>query len=123
MLNNPLNGINGKNYAELLDLAERREKCDFRLGRIAAAYARHIAELPMRFLHRSFSGPGFRNEGEGPEPFLPQQLIRGQALSKTSADLRKVLRLFAITIHRDSGEGMELFKTFRKRWGVAVAFQ
>ncbi len=48
VLSNPAYGIIGKNYVELLDRAQRGEKFDFRLGRIAAAYARHIAELPVQ---------------------------------------------------------------------------
>ena len=121
VMNNPLNGIKGKDYAELLDSAEREEKCDFRLGRIAAAHARHIAELPMRFLIDLFPDLDF----EAKVRVLSNSYrssIRGQPLSRTSSGLRRVLRLFACAIHRDSGEGMELFKRFRKRWGVQSLF-
>ncbi len=50
MLSNPMNGINARDYLELLDRAERGEECEFRLGRIEANYAMRVAELPSRFL-------------------------------------------------------------------------
>ena len=103
-------------------MAERDEKCDFRLGRMAAAHARHIAELPMRFLIDLFPDLDFEVKVRVLSNSYRSSIIRGQPLSRTSSGLRKVLRLFAGTIHRDSGEGMELFKRFRKRWGVQSLF-
>ncbi len=119
VLSNPVNGIIGKNYVELLDRAQRREKCDFRLGRIAAAYARHIAELPASFLMDLFTDLDLEMKLRVLSHTYRNSRVSAQAPSKRTADLRKVLRLFAITIHHDSSEGMELFRTFRKRWGAA----
>ncbi len=121
-LNNPLNGIKGKGYTELLNLVERDEKCDFRLGRMAAAHARQIAELPMRFLIDVFPDLDFEMKVRVLSNSYRSSIIPGQPLSRTSSGLRKVLRLFGGTIHRDSIEGMELFKRFRKRWGVESLF-
>ncbi len=119
VLSNPANGIIGKNYIELLDRAQRLEKFDFRLGRIAAAYARNIAELPAGFLMDLFPDLDLEMKLRVLSHTYRSSRISAQAPSKRTADLRKVLRLFAITIHHDSGEGMELFRTFRKRWGAA----
>ncbi|MGA2227973.1 MAG: S16 family serine protease, partial [Syntrophobacteraceae bacterium] len=121
-LNNPLNGIKGKGYTEVLDLVERDEKCDFRLGRMAVAHARQTAELPMRFLIDLFPDLDFEMKVRVLSNSYRSSIIPGQPLSRTSSGLRKVLRLFAGTIHRDSIEGMELFKRFRKRWGVESLF-
>ncbi|MGA2400682.1 MAG: S16 family serine protease [Syntrophobacteraceae bacterium] len=118
VMSNPLNGIIGKDYVELLERAQRGEKCDFRLGRIVAAHARRIAELPLRFLIDLFPDLDFGMKVRVLSNSYRSSRIPGQPLSKTTSSLRKVLRLFAITIHRDSIEGMELFKTFRKRWGI-----
>jgi hypothetical protein len=117
VLSNPVNGIIGKNYVELLDRTQRREDFDFRLGRIVAAYARHIAELPASFLMDLFPDLDLQIKLRVLSHIYRNSRISGQALSKRTADLRMVLRLFATTIHHDSSEGMELFKTFRKRWG------
>ena len=123
LLSNPLNGINGKDYLELLDLAERDEECEFRLGRMAAVYARHIAELPMRFLIDLFPDLDFEMKVRVLSNSYRSSIIPGQPLSRTSSSLRKVLRLFAAAIHRDPSEGMELFKIFRKRWGIESIFK
>ncbi|HIJ76605.1 MAG TPA: AAA family ATPase [Deltaproteobacteria bacterium] len=123
VLSNPVNGIIGKNYVELLDRTQRREDYDFRLGRIVAAYARHIAELPTSFLMGLFPDLDLQIKLRVLSHIYRNSRISGQPLSKRTADLRKVLRLFAITIHHDSSEGMELFKTFRKRWGAASLFK
>ncbi len=119
VLSNPVNGIIGKNYVELLDLAQRRDEFDFRLGRMAAAYSRHLADLPGSFLVNLFTDLDLEMKLRVLSHSYRNSLISGHALSKKTADLRKVLRLFALTIHHDSIEGMELFKAFRKRWGVA----
>ena len=119
VLSNPVNGIIGKNYVELLDRVQRPEEFDFRLGRIAALYARHIADLPGSFLIDLFPDLDLEIKLRVLSHTYRNSLISGHALSKKTADLRKVLRLFAVTIHHDSIEGMELFKAFRKRWGVA----
>ncbi len=122
VLHNPYNGINGKNYARLLDLAERDLKCDFRLGRVAAVQARHIADLPMRFLIDLFPDLDFAMKVRVLSNSY-RSSITGQPVSKTSSGLRRILRLFAITTQRDSGEAMELFKTFKKRWGLELLFK
>jgi endopeptidase La len=119
VLSNPVNGIIGKNYVELLDRVQRPEEFDFRLGRIAALYARHIADLPGSFLIDLFPDLDLEMKLRVLSHIYRNSLISGHALSKKTADLRKVLRLFAVTIHHDSIEGMELFKAFGKRWGVA----
>ncbi len=118
VLSNPEYGIIGNNYVDLLKRAQRGEKCDFRLGRIAAVYVRHIAELPGRFLIDLFPDLDLEMKMRVLSHIYRNSLLLGHALPKRTADLRKVLRLFATSIHHDSSEGLELFKAFRKRWGV-----
>ena len=118
VLSNPQFGIIGRNYVELLDRKQRGEKCDFRIGRIIAVYAKHIAELPGRFLVDLFPDLDLEMKIRVLGHVCRNSLIPGQALLKRTADLRKVLRLFAITVQHDPGEGRELFAAFRKRWGV-----
>ena len=120
VLSNPVNGIIGKNYVELLERTQRPDEFDFRLGRITAAYSRHLADLPGNLLVDLFADLDLEMKLRVLSHIYRNSLISGHALSKKTSDLRKVLRLFAITIHHDSIEGMELFKAFRKRWGAAA---
>ncbi len=123
LLSNPANGIIGKNYVELLEGAKRREDSGFRLGRIVAAYAGHIAQLPASFLMDIFPDLDLQIKLSVLNQTYRNSRISGEPLSKSTAALRKVLRLLAMTIHQDSSEGMELFKTFIKRWGTASLFK
>ena len=118
VLSNPKYGVIGKNFIELLDSAKSGEEFDLRLERIVAANAGHIAKLPGKFLIDLFPDLGFEMKMRVLGHTYRNCLLPGQAPSKKTVDLRKVLRLFAVTIQHDSHEGLELFKTFRKRWGI-----
>jgi ATP-dependent Lon protease len=117
-LSNPEYGIIGKDFIELLEHAKSGEEFDSRLERIASLYVGHVAELPAKFLIELYPDLDFDMKMEVLSHIYRNSLLPGQALSKRTVDLRKVLRLFAVAIQHDSGEGLELFKTFRKRWGI-----
>ncbi len=114
----PLTGIMGKNYIHLLDRAERSEQSEFRLARILAAYTRDIADLPGRFIIDIFPDLDVGSKMRVLSKSFQRSRDSGQPLVKRAASLRRVLRLFSLTIRRDSIEGMELFRIFKKRWGL-----
>jgi ATP-dependent Lon protease len=118
VLNNPRFGIIGRNYLSLLDRMQRGQNCDFTLGRTAAVYARNIAELPGSFLVDLFPNLDLDMKMRVLNHNCRNSLLSEQAPLKKMAGLRKVLRLFAVAIQDDPGEGLELFGAFRKRWGV-----
>lgn len=122
-LSDPLTGIMGRNYIELLDRAERSEECDFRLARITVGYTRDIANLPGRFLFDLFRDLDAVIKMRVINDAYRNSRRPGQSLVKRASSLKKVLRLFAVTIHRDVNEGMEIFRAFQKRWGVETLFK
>jgi ATP-dependent Lon protease len=123
VLTNPRYGIVGRNFAVLLDRAKEGGEFDFRMGRIAAAYARHVAALPGKLLFGLFADLDFEMKVRVLSLIFRSSRIFGPASSKRMADLRKVLRLFALAIRHDPNEGLELFRTFKKRWGVEELFK
>ena len=118
VLTDPRSGIIGNNFVELLSRTKEGEQIDFRLGRIAAAYARQIAELPGKFSVDLFADLDFEMKARVLNLIYRDSYISGNTLSKRTAGLRRVLRFFAVAVQHDPIEGMELFKTFKKRWGI-----
>ncbi|MGC9965485.1 MAG: S16 family serine protease [Syntrophobacteraceae bacterium] len=123
VLSNPMNGINGRDYLELLDRAERGEECEFRLGRMEAIYARHVSELPGRFLIDLFPDLDFQMKLRVLNQLYRDSRLQGQPRSKIESGHRKLLRLFAATVYRVPSEGVELFKMFTGRWGIESTFK
>jgi ATP-dependent Lon protease len=123
VLNNPMNGINARDYLELLDRVELGDESKFTLGRMEAAYAKHIAELPGRFLIDLFPGLDFQMKLRVLNQLYSDSSIQGQSQSRISSDLRRLLRLFAAAVYRDPSEGVELFKMFTGRWGLETIFK
>ena len=122
-MSNPMNGINAGDYLELLDRAKAGEENESRLGRMEAVYARRIAELPGRFLIDLFPDLDFQMKLRVLNRLYSDSRAQGQSLSRTASALRRLLRLFAAAIYRNPGEGMELFKMFRGRWGIESIFR
>ncbi len=122
VLSNRLSGINGKNYLELLDRSERGEKYEFRLSRIEVAYGRHVAELPDRFLIDTFADLDPQTKLRALYYCYRKGCPKGRPSARNISNLRRLLRLFALTAHRDPSEGMQLFKTFKNRWGLERLF-
>jgi len=118
VLTDPRSGIVGNNFVEVLGRAKEGEQIDFRLEKIAAAYPGRIAELPGKFLVDLFADLDFEMKVRVLNLIYRDSYVSAQALSQRTAGLRRVLRLFALTVQRDRNEGMELFTTFRKRWGI-----
>ena len=122
VLSTPLSGLKGKNYLELLDRSERGEECEFRLARIEAAYGRLVAELPGRFLIELFADLDIQTKVRVLHYCYRNGFLQGRPLSRNMSSFRRLLRLFALTVRHDPGEGMELFKIFRNRWGLERLF-
>ncbi len=116
------NGLKGERYLELLDSKDHDARCDFKMGRVLAAAARSMASLPGGFLPDIFRDLDTdiktmvlnRCYREGLDERLP--------LVRKAASLRKVLRLFAITIGKDPDQAIELFREFKNRWGLETLF-
>ncbi len=122
VLSTPLSGLKGKNYLELLDRSERGEECEFRLARIEAAYGRLVAELPGRFLVELFADLDIQTKVRVLHYCYRNGFLQGRPLSRNMSSFRRLLRLFALTVRHDPGEGMELFKIFKNRWGLERLF-
>lgn len=118
-----INGIGGRDYLELLDRVERGAECDVRMARIIARYARNISELPSRFLLDIFPGLELDLKMRVLSDCYRGSRSMANPLVKREAGLRKVLRMFALTIGRDPNQGFELFQIFRKRWGLESLFR
>lgn len=122
MFENPQWGALGENYAELLRRAKRGEELCFSIGRVAAAYAGHVAELPAGLLVDQFADLDLEMKSRVLDKIYRKSLIPGQAVSKRTSELMKVLRLFGVAVLHDSGEAFKLFSIFNDRRGVNSLF-
>ncbi|MCL5405931.1 MAG: AAA family ATPase [Deltaproteobacteria bacterium] len=122
MLENPEWGALGKNYAELLRRAQRGEECSFRIGRVAAAYAGQVAELPPGFLFDLFRDLDLEMKFRVLDKIYRKSLIPGQTVSKRTSELVKALRLFGVAALHDSDEALKLFTIFNDRRGIGPLF-
>ncbi len=116
------NGILGKNYVALMNRAAQGTDCDLKVARIVTSYLKHVSELPGRFLVDIF-----RELNSDAKMRVLSHCYRGssdgvQPLVRRAASLRTVLRLFSVAVRDDPGEGFELFRKFRKKWGVEALF-
>lgn len=121
-LSDQMNGITGKGYLQLLDREEEDSRCDFSMGRIISAYTQSVAALPAHFLPDVFRDLDVEAKMRVLSHCYRNGLDDLQPLVRRAASLRKVLRLFAIAIDRDPDQGMELFREFKRRWGLATLF-
>jgi ATP-dependent Lon protease len=117
-----MTGIKGKDFLNLLNRVERGEDPGFGSGRVVAGYTREIAGLPGRFLLDLFSDLDCDTKIRVLNACYRTSRSATLPLVKRAASLRRVLRLFALSIRNDQTEGLELFKAFKKRWGLEPLF-
>ncbi|MDR3556243.1 MAG: AAA family ATPase [Syntrophobacteraceae bacterium] len=123
MFENPQWGALGKNYAELLQRAKRNEECGFRTLRVAAAYAGQVAELPTGLLVELFADLDLQMQSRVLDKIYRKSLLPGQAVSKSTSELMKILRLFGAAVLHDSSEAFKLFTIFDEHRGVGSLFE
>ncbi len=122
-LADPTNGIVGEGYLELMDGKEEDARCDFKMGRILSAFIRSVAALPGGFLPDVFRDLDKDVKTRVLNRCYRDGLDERQPLVRKAASLRKVLRLFAIAISNDPDQGIELFREFKRRWGLETLFK
>jgi endopeptidase La len=122
-LSDKLNGIRGKDYLALLDLAEQEKPQACRAGRILSRYLSTVVELPGRFLVDIFPGLDAKAKMRVIGECYRKSRSDAYPLVRRAASLRKVLRLFALAAGHNADEAMELFRTFQRRWGLLAIFQ
>ncbi len=123
MLADPECGVFGKNYAELIRRAERGQQYRFRLGRVAAAYARYVSELPAGFLVELFPDLDPEMKSRVLDIIYRKSLLPGQPLSRKTSELTMVLRLFAVAVLNDPQEALHVFTLFHDRRGLGSLFE
>lgn len=118
-----LNGLRGSDYLELLDKAEDGVEGEFRITRMVTACTQHIANLPGRFLPDIFDDLGMESKLRVLNQCFRNSRNEETPIVKRAGNIKKILRLFALSIRRNPDLAMELFNGFGKRWGYGTLFQ
>jgi ATP-dependent Lon protease len=119
---NPQWGAFGKNYGRLLRRAQRGQSCAFGRARVVAAYAAEVAQLPGWYLVDIFADLDLEMKSRVLGKIYRTSLMPGQSVSKRTAGLAKILRLFEICLADNSNQAFQLFANFNSRFGLSTIF-
>lgn len=119
---NPQWGAFGKNYAQLLRRVESGKACGFSTGRVAAAYAAEVAQLPGWYLVAIFADLDLELKSKVLGMIYRNSQMPGQSISKRTLGLTKILRLFEICVVNNSNQALQLFSSFNNRFGLGSLF-
>ncbi len=118
-----MNGIYGKDYLELFDLAERKQSQEPTIKRMVNGWSMALGRLPEHLLDRIF-------------PLLDEAVIirvlsesfkesqcPDLTLIERAASFEKFLKFLRTMAGRDPSVAFRAFRAVRERWGVVVLFR
>lgn len=122
-LSDEMNGLKGRHYVGLFDLAEQDVNFDLQVNEMLSAFGSVLADVPGTFLQRVF--PRFDIEFKTKVLGTCYRRSRDTTYSllvRTSF-LQKTLRLFVLVMEGDPRQAERVFDGFKASWGLVTLFQ
>jgi ATP-dependent Lon protease len=122
-LSDEMNGLKGAHYLALLDLAEQGLSLEPPIGAILGELVASLAAFPLAFLQRTFPDLDGEVKSRLITECYRQSRDSGQSLLHRTHSLRAALKLLALLMSSDKTAALEVFQTFRDRWGNVELFR
>jgi ATP-dependent Lon protease len=122
VLSDEMNGIKGDNYLALLDEAEKGLPHENRINSILGALVIALAEAPQWSLLEVFPLLDLELKARVLGEYYRRSLSTSYSLLRRTRSLRSMLNLFSLLLKANEKEALEVFHTFKDRWGLVGLF-
>ncbi len=122
-LTDEMNGLKGRDYASLLDMAEQEISYEAQISRILTGAAEVLGDLRGSLLRQVF--PALDKEMKAKligVCYRRSRDVSSSLVTRTSC-LMWVLRFFSVLVDTDETEAKQVFETFKDSWGLVYLLQ
>ncbi|MDQ7783111.1 MAG: S16 family serine protease, partial [Desulfomonilaceae bacterium] len=111
-------GLKGRRYLELFDNAEREAPFGGIVTEIVNSFAVTISDIPLDFIEEVFLGLQTELQTKVLGTWYRRSRDTTYSLTRRTASLRKLLRVFYRLVDTDAGRAEVVFNAFKERWGL-----
>jgi endopeptidase La len=122
-LGNAMNGIKGENYLTLIDRGEKGLGLEEAAGAALEVIATSLNDGPDELLREVFPLLDTELKSKVLEDCYRRSRNTESSLLRRAHCLRAVLRLFSLLMEKDQKETVEVFHSFKDRWGLVELFK
>lgn len=118
-----MNGMDGRKYLALFDEAEKGMPLEAATGSILDAFVSGLSDAPDVFLQEIFPWMDTELKGRVLDSHYRGSRNSGNSMLQRTHSLRTALRLFDVLIRKDEKGALEVFNSFKGRWGLVELFK